>query len=137
MRSNAASVSFSAAAVRRSWPAAWLREHSHQQFISLESFDQNGPRTNAWHVSRQTPTRVLSSTKAMMSRRSSQRDPMTLPVPAMFSRTVVTVRVLRWALFRAAAMRPIASGRGWGPVDPGLPVSRLKRKPGDDTLEIV
>ena len=76
--------------------------------------------TKEWQVSRHTPTLLLSYTRAMMSRRSSNVEPMTLPVPAMFSRTVLTVLVERCAALRRSAIRAIASGRGEGPVFPGL-----------------
>ena len=55
----------------------------------------------------------------MMSRRSSNVEPMIKPPPAIVSRTGVTVFVLRWARLRALAIRAMADGRGWLPVEPG------------------
>lgn len=71
-------------------------------------------------MSRHTPTLLLSFTRDMMSRRSSNVVPMTFPPAAMFSKTVFTVFEARWASLRRLAMRAIASGRGKEPVLPGL-----------------
>ena len=64
--------------------------------------------------------RDLSSTSEIMSRRSSNVEPITLPAPAMFSRRGFTVLVAAWARLRDLAIRVMAEGRGEGPVAPGL-----------------
>lgn len=75
--------------------------------------------TNTWHVSKQTPTRDLSFTRAMISRRSSNVDPITFR-PTIVSRTILTVRVSWCARLSADAIRVIPSSRGCGPGQPGL-----------------
>jgi len=76
--------------------------------------------TNKWHVSRQTPTRSLSLTLAIISLKSSNLPPMTFPAPAMFSNTVMQNLVSEWALLSASATRLSDSERESPRVDPGL-----------------
>lgn len=67
-----------------------------------------------------------------MSRRSSNVEPTTLPAPAMFSSTGLTVEVAARARLSAEAMREMAAGRGCGPVEPGLGRERLGVSGGDE-----
>lgn len=47
-------------------------------------------------------------------------EPITLPEPAIVSRTGIIEVVAACAAFRWEAMRAMAAGRGDGPVEPGL-----------------
>jgi len=92
-------------------------------------------------VSRQTPTRLLSSTRRIMSAKSAKAEPMIFPAPAcghwmtsrdsiwakwnefttMFSMTVTTEWVALWARLRQSAMSAIEASRVVNPtVEPGL-----------------
>lgn len=71
-------------------------------------------------MSRQTPTRSLSLTIAIISLKSSNLPPMTFPAPAMFSNTVTQNLVSECALLSAFAMRLSDSERESPSVDPGL-----------------
>ena len=55
-----------------------------------------------------------------MSARSVKVEPITLPEPAIVSKRGIIDVVAACAAFRWEAMRPMAAGRGEGPVEPGL-----------------
>lgn len=78
------------------------------------------PAAKTWQVSRQTPMRDLSLTREIMSARSVNVEPITLPEPAIVSRRGIIEVVAACAAFRWEAMRAMAAGRGDGPVEPGL-----------------
>ena len=96
-------------------------------------FKMEGKGEFSWSVRlRGAYVRDLSSTRAIMSRRSSKVEPMTLPPAAMFSSKGVTVFVAAWARLRAEAMRARASGRGWLFVVPGLDRMNVRSGQGKD-----
>lgn len=64
--------------------------------------------------------RDLSWTREIMSARSVNVEPITLPEPAIVSRRGIIEVVAACAAFRWEAMRAMAAGRGDGPVEPGL-----------------
>ncbi len=68
--------------------------------------------------------RDLSLTREIISARSVNVEPITLPEPAIVSRRGIIEVVAACAAFRWEAMRAMAAGRGDGPVEPGLRESR-------------
>lgn len=97
-----------------------MESNSERTRLKVVGSRRSYPAAKTWQVSRQTPMRDLSLTREIMSARSVNVEPITLPEPAIVSRSGTIDVVAAWAAFRWEAMRAMAARRGEGPVEPGL-----------------